>query len=342
MIETTLARMLERADLAGGRALVANGELPGEIWRSVAEAGLPLLLCPAEFGGIDGSMEDAAEVALLCGADGLPAPLVEAMIGNWLCGLAGLEPGDAPVVPLIDAGAKIPTRKEIERGALKWRNVPWARHARLAIIAEGDAGGHCIGLVAGRQYIAETGVNLAGEPRDVVALSGPDLARVVWRDLPADISGDAILSRMALLRAAAMAGAMERAARMSIDYTAQRAQFGRPLSGFQAIQHMLATMATEAAAARAAVMAAATEPDAARAVFLAAVAKARAGDAACVVAAAAHQVHGAMGFTEEYGLGLATKRLWSWRDEDGSEGHWCEWLGARAREAGDLWTVIAA
>jgi acyl-CoA dehydrogenase len=60
------------------------------------------------------------------------------------------------------------------------------------------------------------------------------------------------------------------------------------------------------------------------------------------VAAAAHQVHGAMGFTQEYGLGIATKRLWSWRNEDGSESYWHEWLGGRAREAGDLWAVIAA
>lgn len=343
MIETTVTRMLERADLAGGQALLANGAFPSAIWRSVADAGLPLLLCPAEIGGIGGSLEEAAEVARLCGAGGLPAPLIETMVGNWLCGLAGREPGDGPVVPLIDVTTRIPSRQAIESGAAKWRAVPWARQAELAIVAEGGSNnGLCVGLVNGKAYVAETDANLAGEWRDIVDLSGIDASSVIWRDLPAEITGETILARMALLRAAAMAGAMERAGQMSIDYAAQRIQFGRPLAAFQAIQHMLAILATEVAASRAAVMAAATEPDVERAVFLAAVAKARAGDAAGIVAASAHQAHGAMGFTEEYGLGLATKRLWSWRSEDGSEGYWCEWLGTRARQAGDLWGIIAA
>lgn len=341
MIETTMTRMLERADLAGGRAQLASGVFPSEIWRSVVDAGLPLLLCPAEIGGIGGSLEEAAEVAQLFGAGGLPAPLVETMIGNWLRGLARREPGEAPVIPLIDVHTPIPARKEVESGAAKWHAVPWARHAELAIIAEGGADGLCVALVSGQTCLVENDANLAGEWRDGVDLSVVEAPSVVWHDLPADITGEMILARMALLRAAAMVGAMERAAQMSIDYTAQRNQFGRPLAAFQAIQHTLSIIATEVAASRAAVMAAATEPDIERSVFLAAVAKARAGDAAGVVAAAAHQAHGAMGFTEEYGLGLATKRLWSWRSEDGSEDYWCEWLGRRARQAGDLWGVIA-
>jgi alkylation response protein AidB-like acyl-CoA dehydrogenase len=129
---------------------------------------------------------------------------------------------------------------------------------------------------------------------------------------------------------------------LSLAYTSDRTQFGRSLASFQVIQQTLAVMATQVAAARSAVMVASVQSDSERAVFMAAVAKARAGDAAGIVAASAHQVHGAMGFTQEYGLGISTKRLWSWRSEDGSESHWQEWLGTRAREVGDMWTVIAA
>lgn len=165
---------------------------------------------------------------------------------------------------------------------------------------------------------------------------------MIWHTLPAEIDPLAILSRMALLRAASMVGAMERALQLSLTYTSDRCQFGRSLASFQVIQHMLAVMATQVAAARSAVLVAAAQSEPERAAFMAGVAKARAGDAAGMVAAAAHQVHGAMGFTQEYGLGIATKRLWSWRSEDGSESYWQEWLGARAREAGDIWAVIAA
>ena len=54
----------------------------------------------------------------------------------------------------------------------------------------------------------------------------------------------------------------------------------------------------------------------------------RAGEAVEVVARLAHQVHGAIGFTLEYKLNHLTRRLWSWRDEAGSELAWSRVLGA--------------
>jgi acyl-CoA dehydrogenase len=73
-------------------------------------------------------------------------------------------------------------------------------------------------------------------------------------------------------------------------------------------------------------------------------AKLRAGEAAGIVAAIAHQVHGAIGFTHEYRLHYLTRRLWSWREEFGNESHWAITLGralARQGPAG-LWAAIAA
>jgi hypothetical protein len=42
----------------------------------------------------------------------------------------------------------------------------------------------------------------------------------------------------------------------------------------------------------------------------------------------AHQVHAAMGVTREHPLHLSTRRLWSWRDEVGTEKSWAEELGS--------------
>ena len=73
-----------------------------------------------------------------------------------------------------------------------------------------------------------------------------------------------------------------------------------------------------------------------------AMAKARASEAAGVVARIAHQVHGAIGFTREHDLRLATTRLWAWRDEDGSEAQWQAVIGAAALAAGPegLWPLV--
>ncbi len=70
-------------------------------------------------------------------------------------------------------------------------------------------------------------------------------------------------------------------------------------------------------------------------------AKIRAGEAATRAAEIAHQVHGAIGYTEEHQLHRFTLRLWAWRDEFGSETEWASWVGAAvARIGGEgLWRI---
>ena len=73
-------------------------------------------------------------------------------------------------------------------------------------------------------------------------------------------------------------------------------------------------------------------------------AKARAGEAASIAAGLAHQAHGAIGFTREYELHYATRRLWSWRDEFGNEAEWNRVVGRAALAAGadGLWPALTA
>jgi hypothetical protein len=57
-----------------------------------------------------------------------------------------------------------------------------------------------------------------------------------------------------------------------------------------------------------------------------------------------YQVHGAIGFTHEHSLHRVTRRLWSWRDEFGTESHWSRELGKEVSAAGadTLWPMITA
>ncbi|MBV9758703.1 MAG: acyl-CoA dehydrogenase, partial [Alphaproteobacteria bacterium] len=128
----------------------------------------------------------------------------------------------------------------------------------------------------------------------------------------------------------------------ALDYANQRKQFGRPIGKFQAVQHMLAEGAGHYAAAAAAAEMAAEAFGTPGFDFAVAVAKARAGEAAGKVAEVAHQVHGAMGFTQEHPLHFATRRLWSWRDEFGNEAYWQERIGRLvcARGGDALWPLL--
>jgi acyl-CoA dehydrogenase len=73
-------------------------------------------------------------------------------------------------------------------------------------------------------------------------------------------------------------------------------------------------------------------------------AKAVAGPAATAICAIAHQLHGAIGFTDEHPLHLATTRLWAWREEYGSDHEWAARLAERALagNGGALWPMLTA
>ena len=148
----------------------------------------------------------------------------------------------------------------------------------------------------------------------------------------------------AFARSAQIAGALDAALALSVAYVNERQQFGRPLGKFQAVQQSLATFACEAAAANCAAMGAAQALDRGEAGFEIAAAKLRANRAVEIGTTVAHQVHGAIGFTEEYALHRLTKLLWAWRSEYGNDAHWSRVLGAAVtgRGAERFWPDLTA
>lgn len=109
----------------------------------------------------------------------------------------------------------------------------------------------------------------------------------------------------AAARCAEMAGGARRVLEMSVEYASQRRQFGRPVGSFQAVQHHCADMAmaveTSRLVAYEAVWRLTEGLDASEEVT---VAKAWVSDAYARVCALGHQVHGAVGFTEEHDMQL--------------------------------------
>jgi len=103
--------------------------------------------------------------------------------------------------------------------------------------------------------------------------------------------------------AAACVGLAQRLLEMSTDYAKQRVQFGRPIAEFQAIQFMLAEMATSIYAARMMTRHAAWKCERReRCAQEASMAKLFASEAAGRVADSAVQIHGAMGYAREYAV----------------------------------------
>lgn len=308
---------------AGGVALLRRieaGEWPGELWAGLEAQGLALGLVPEEAGGVGLSWGDAAAIWQVLGRHGAPAPVAETMFCAALLAGAGIEVPEGPLGLACGTAA-----------------VPYGRHVPRIVLLEGAT------VALHEAGASGPAGNIGREPRDAVT-PGPRIARAL---LPNTFGPRAGLLGRALIRASVIAGALERVLALTVDWANTRKQFGRPIGKFQAIQQQLAAMAGEVAAVSVAVSQAARAVDAhglAGAAFEIGCAKIIAGEAATLGAATAHQVFAAIGITEEHELHHFTRRLWSWREEGGTERFWAAEIGRLAigRGGDNLWPDLTA
>jgi acyl-CoA dehydrogenase len=320
-----------------------KGTWPARLWSALEEGGLTLPLVSEARGGAGGDWRDAHTVVRAAGKHAAPVPLAETIVAGWLLGRAGLE---VPLGSLTIAPVRRAERLRLERAGGGWRlsgtatRVPWGAAAGHVVIVGEGSDGTTIGLVANGTGRATRDRNLALEPRDTLAFDDAPLVAAA----PAPVAPDAAVLYGALIRAAQMAGALESLLEQSVRYATERKQFGRPIGNFQAIQHNLALLAGHVAAAGIAAEQAFVAADRGEPRLAIAAAKVRAGEAAGVGAGIAHQVHGAIGFTYEHSLHFATRRIWSWRAEFGSESQWAQALGRVVAEHGAdrLWADLTA
>jgi acyl-CoA dehydrogenase len=322
-----------------------DGAWQADIWDAVMEAGLPLALVPEQQGGYGLKPADALLLVRRAAYYTTPLPLGEAMLASAFWASASGEPPDGIVTLASGLRASPPTLSSVAGGYRvegTLERVPWGKDADHVLVWANDQNGAAhLALIPRSEGEVRHRRNVAFEPRPTIVLSGNVLPDELVRPAPPWLK-EGVLPFGALLRAVQMVGAMERSLEYALAHANERSQFGRVLSKFQAIQHMLADAAGEFAAS------AATADGAAEAwghpdfVLAAAFAKARVGEAAGKVAAICHQVHGAMGFTHEHPLHLATRRLWSWRDEFGAEPLWQEMIGRRICAGGGeaLWDTL--
>ncbi|MCH4269692.1 MAG: hypothetical protein LKF80_14945 [Brevundimonas sp.] len=159
-------------------------------------------------------------------------------------------------------------------------------------------------------------------------------ARIFQPDALAVQDPEPVIGRpfAAAIAAALMAGAMAEIQVLTVEYATTRAQFGREIGRFQAIQQQMAVLAEEAAAARMAAQIGLSGVALEVSPTRAGVAKIRCNEAAARVTAIAHAVHGAIGMSHEYRLHCLTGRLRTWRMAHGGESWWAGQLGRLVME----------
>jgi len=318
---------------------VEKGVWPADLWKEIEEMGLPLIAVAEDKGGVGGTLADMLAVLRLAGAHAVPVPLAETALANLLIGAADGVPASGPST--LALGHVV---FDGNRLSGKVDRVPFASVADRFVTVAHAHGEPMVVVVSAANASVNEVPSQAGEPYGTVTFDNPpcEFAEI------SPVSAERAIELAALMRAMQMAGAADKVLATAVEYCKQRVQFGRPISTFQAIQHMLAELASCVAATIASAEAAARDADegglADGGRFSIAAAKSQTSEFAQRIAAIAHQSMGAMGFTHEHILHHYTRRLWVWRRDFGSETFWGERIGAAYAKAGPqaLWQSMSA
>ena len=339
LIERSAQRLFAEQVDRGVRERVEAGAFDSRLWRLAVDAGFTLALATDDAGGIGERWANVAPILHGIGYCQVPLPLAETMVAALLLSTAGLAVPEGPIA-LAEQGQGNDLRTSGSGAALTVSgtvpHLAWARHARAVLLSLADGR---LALVdpRARGVTCSEALDHARMPSDTLRF---DDAPCIAQAAAALSLAQPVWALGALARSLMMVGALESALEQSVRYAGERVQFGKPIGRNQALQQQLALMAGDVAAARMAALTAAadapdsTRPDAPAAAFGIAVAKVRCGEAATRACGIAHQVHGAIGFTREHPLHFATRRLWAWREQFGSDAHWAARLGALAIGAG--------
>ena len=289
-----------------------SGRSP-DLRKNIAEQGLTALSVPEDCGGL--GMDDVAWSLMTqeLGYYAIPDSLADAAyVATGL--LNALPAGTAEREAWLGRIAEGSIRIAVDHPVNPL--VADANPADLLLLANGDE----VHAVARSAVKVESNASIdlsrrlgsvSWTPSAATLLAEGEAGRVLWAQT---------LNRGALSVAGQLLGLAQRMLDLSVDYVAQRKQFGKPIGSFQAVKHHLADVATQIEFAKPVLYRAAYALAHQEAGVDARVshAKLACGEAAWVAARKGIQVHGAMGYTWEVDLQMFMKRAWaldaSWGD----------------------------
>ena len=302
------------------------------LWRQFGEMGFTGILVDEADGGMGMGHVEAGIVLEEIGRNLTPSPflvtsvaVVEALRGTaqrerWLPGILA---GETVAALAVDEGPKhrpetIAMKAERAGNGFRLSGrkqfvVQGASADFIVVAARAEEGLTLFAVEKGANGLEIEGVRLADASIGArMAFDGVEVdADAVIGEVGA---GEAVLARvLSAARAGAaseMVGVASSAMAMTVDYLRQRKQFGRLIGEFQALQHRAAHLYSELEIARAATLKAQQLLDegADEAELMVSVAKAKAGRVSALAVQVGVQMHGGIGMTDEYDIGLYMKR----------------------------------
>jgi len=288
LLRQTVAALVEKhaSPAAVREAMASERGYDESLWKLLCEqVGAAALVVPAELGGAGGELADAAVVLEELGKALVPTPL----LGTTLAELALLAASQSGGVPDADTLERLTEGASIGTVVFDPGYVVNGDVADVVVAADGTRLTRWTTVTAHRVDTMDLTRRLARvEPKDT-----------------ADIGADpGLADTAAILLAAEQIGAATKCLDLTVEYTKDRVQFGRPIGSFQALKHRMADLYVAVQSARAVVNDAIAEPSQTSA----ALARVAASEAFSKVAAEAVQMHGGIAITWEHDIQLYFKR----------------------------------
>ena len=310
------------------------------LWKQFAELGFTGILVAEADGGLGMGNVEAGIVLEEIGRNLTPSPfLTSSVMAATALGqasaelkgryLPGLLSGESVFAVAIDEGPKhrperITTRAERAGNGFKLSG------SKAFVVQGGSADMLVVAARTAGNDTDHDGITLFAVPKDSAGLS-MEVVRLVDSAQGAHVKldgvqldADAVIGEVdggrEVLNRVLNAGRVGAAAEsvgvalgsfeMTTTYLKQRKQFGKLIGEFQALQHRAAHLYSELEIARATVIKAQQLLDAGseKAELMVSVAKAKAGKAAGLAVKEGVQMHGGIGMTDEYDIGLYMKR----------------------------------
>ena len=284
LLRETVASLVEKHanPEAVRRAMESELGYDEKLWTLLCEqVGVAALMVPEELGGAGGELADAAVVIEELGKGLVPTPLLGTTL-TQVALLAADEP-DGDTLEKLAEGSSI--------GSMVF-DPDYVVNGDIADVVVAAADGR---LTRWTEFTAHPATSM--DPTRRLARLEPD-ATV---DLGAD---PGLADTAAILLAAEQIGAASRCLDLTVAYTKDRVQFGRPIGSFQALKHRMADLYVKVQSARAVVDEAIADPTP----TAAALARVAASEAFTDVAGESIQMHGGIAITWEYDIQLYFKR----------------------------------
>lgn len=326
-------------DLARVRRLRGTpAEYDRAVWTEMAGLGWLGILVPEQYTGLGLGLAEAAIVAEGVGRALLPEPFTaSAVLAAGVLAGSDNERLKQHLLPQAVAGTLIPVLAwqehagTLDAGDIATRAEPFAGGFRLNgskrfIAGAAGADGYLVSAkTANGIELFWLGRDTAGAVLTLEPLAdGRHFGVLTLTD--ATVPGEhkaagAVAARPALeqaldhaavIAAAELCGVIARVLDMSLEYMRTRVQFGKPIGSFQVLQHRAVDLYLQqqlsSAVLEEVLSLLAQHPDAHARAAQASRVKARCSDAGLRITREAIQIHGAIGFTDEYDAGLYLKR----------------------------------